>query len=132
MCQKETENSTSLTQRQLETPPYLVAAPSVSEASRQAKVARATLYRWMDDSLFRDEYERLRRQAGQVAKVELRGLMFKAVNVLAESMEDTNPFVRLRAAQATISSALKANDLEELEKRLDRITDALALDRERS
>ena len=51
-----------------------------------ADVARATLYRWMNDPFFRHELERLRTEAATVAKLELKGLMFKAVGVLADSM----------------------------------------------
>ena len=46
----------------------------------------------MHDPAFRDELERLRGEAAKVAKAELSGLMLKVVGVLADSMEDQNPF----------------------------------------
>ena len=98
MRQIETLESTDLTTTQMHALPYLLTTPTVAQAAREANIARATLYRWMDDAAFRDELERLRREAANVAKVELRGLMLKAVGVLADSMEDQNPFVRLQAA----------------------------------
>ena len=94
MRQIETLESTDLTTTQMDALPYLLTTPTVAQAAREANIARATLYRWMDDAAFRDELERLRREAANVAKVELRGLMLKAVGVLADSMEDQNPFVR--------------------------------------
>lgn len=53
--------------------------------------------------------------------------MLKSVIVLAHAMEDTNPGVRLGAARAAMSLGLKAFDLDELRRRLDRLDDALAL-----
>ena len=120
MSQNESENSTNLTPRQVRALPYLVTSPTVAEAAREAEVARATLYRWMNDPVFRDE-------AASVAKLELKGLMYKAVAVFADAMEHPNPFVRLRAAQSTMYIGIKANDVADLEQRLDRIEDAMVL-----
>ena len=134
MRQNETEKPTSLTTKQQRALPYLVTAPSVlvtapsvAQGAEEADIARATLYRWMHDPAFRDELERLRGEAAKVAKVELRGLMLKAVGVLADSMEDQNPFVRLRAARTTMYIGIKAIDVAELDQRLDRIEDSMEL-----
>ena len=127
MRQNETEKPTSLTTKQQQALPYLVTAPSVAQGAEEADIARATLYRWMHDPDFRDELERLRGEAAKVAKVELRGLMLKAVGVLADSMEDQNPFVRLRAARTTMYIGIKAVDIAELDQRLDRIEDSMEL-----
>ena len=53
--------------------------------------------------------------------------MLKAVGVLADSMEDQNPFVRLRAARTTMYIGIKAIDVAELDQRLDRIEDSMEL-----
>ena len=127
MGQNGTEESTTLSDRQLAALPYLVASPSLSQGARLADIGRTTLYRWMEDDRFRENLGRLRAQAADLAHAELRGLMLKGVLVLAEAMEDTDPGIRLRAACATLNIALKAIDLEDLQRRLDRLDDAFTL-----
>lgn len=127
MEQSGSNGSTSLTEKQLQALPYLVGASSRSEAARLAEVGRTTLYRWMEDWQFREELERLRRQALDLAHAEIKGLMLKAVQVLGESMDDANPFVRLRAAQTTLSMGSKMVETTELQRRLDILEDALRL-----
>jgi len=73
----------------------------VSEAAWRANVHRAALHRWLNDLQFREELEITREDAAALARSELRGLMFKAAVVLAESTENLCPFVRLRAVNAS-------------------------------
>ena len=129
MEQNGTPDTTSLTARQEAAMPYLVASPSQSDGARVANIGRTTLHRWMQDDRFREELERLRAEAAGLAHTELNGLMLKGVLALAEALEDENPYIRLRAAQATLSIGLKALDLKELLRRLDRLDDAFALRR---
>ena len=119
--------TTALTDRQLRALPYLVASPTVSEGARLAQVGLRTEYRWMEDNDFRAELERVHGQAAQLAYVELKGLMLKAVHVLGSAMEDPNPNVRLRAAQTALTAGLKATELRDIEKRLDLLDAALPL-----
>ena len=125
--QNGTQKTTLLTTKQLCVLPYLVTAPTIAQAASEANIGRTTLYRWLEEPSFRDELERLRREAASVAKLELRGLMLNAVGVLADAMQDQNPYIRLRAARTTMYIGLKAIDLTELEQRLDRIEDSMEL-----
>ena len=127
MKQNETNGTTSLTERQLGALPYVVSSPTLSEGAKRAEIARATLWRWMQDDEFRKELECLRDEAAELAHTELKGLMLKATLVLGEAMEDCNPLVRLRAAQIALNAHLKANELKEIEKRLTLLDDALPL-----
>ena len=126
-CARGSDETPSLTDRQLAALPYVVASPSLSEAARAVNIGRRTLQRWMNDDEFRVEVENLRSQASDLAHAELRGLMLKSVMVLADAMEDPSPRIRVRAAQATLSMGLKALDLNELQRRLDRLDDAYSL-----
>jgi len=127
LVQNETSGESGLTVNQLQALPYIVAAPSLSEAAKLAEVGRTTLYRWLEDDDFRNELERLRSEATDLAHCELKGLMLKAVQVLGEAMEDPNANVRLRAAHITLSVAFKANELKEIQQRLQLLDDALPL-----
>ena len=127
MEQNGTLKPTCLTDRQLAALPYLVASPSFSEAASRAAVGRATLYRWMEDDEFRARLKRLRSEAADLAHVELQGLMLKCILILADSLDDPDPDTRLRAARATMHIGLKATDLKDLHRRLDRFDDAFTL-----
>jgi len=73
-----TNGIAGLSERQLAALPYIATAPSLSEAARRAEIGRTTLYRWLEEPEFRDELERWRRGAAELASLELRGLMLKA------------------------------------------------------
>ncbi|MCH8205898.1 MAG: hypothetical protein IH956_02715 [Chloroflexi bacterium] len=131
MVRNGTEKSTSLARRQIDAMPYLVASPTLSEGARLAKIARTTLYNWMDDPDFRDRFESLRDSAAELAHAELSGLMFKGVLVLADAMDSPDADLRLRAARTTLYAGLRALDLKDLERRLDKLDDAFSLWQER-
>ena len=130
MRQNETDETiveSGLTERQVAALPYIVAGATLSEGARLASVGRATLYRWMEDDQFRSALERTRSEAAELARTELQGLMLKAVLVLAESLEDSAPNVRLRAANAALALGLKTLDSKELLRRIDYLDDAMTL-----
>jgi len=132
MEQNGTNGANGLTEKQLQVLPYLVTAPSISDASRRAEVGRTTLYRWMDDWKFREELERLRSEALDLAHTEIKGLMLKAIHVVGEAMDDPSPFVRLRAAQTALSAGSRMVETKELQQRLERLEDALSLWKQRN
>ena len=127
MVQNVTNGATKLNERQLAALPYIAAGRTTTEGAELADISRTTLYRWIEDDDFRRELERLRDEAVELAHTELKGLMFKATLVLNLAMDDPNPFVRLKAAQIALSAHLKANELRGIERRLDRMEDALPL-----
>ena len=79
----------------------------------------------MQDDQFRARLQELRAEAAELARTELRGLMLKSVVVLAESLEDPNPNIRLRAAQMALTTGHKIIDVERIERRLDLIDHAM-------
>ena len=130
MEQNETDfsdDTVGLTENQLAALPYVVASPSLSEGAKLASIARATLYRWMNDHEFRTALERLRAEAADLAHTELKGLMLKGTLVLADAMEHPSPHIRVRAASAALTIGLKALDLKELRQRIERLDDAFTL-----
>ena len=116
-----------LSRRQIEALPYLVSSPTLSEAARRANVTRRTLQRWLNNYEFRQEFERLRRAANEIARAEISGLSLKAALVVGEALDDPNSSIRLRAALATLSLSQKSNEIEELQQQIDRIGNSLPL-----
>ncbi len=128
MRQNETRNRANLTKKQLQALPYLVASPTKGDAAKMAEVSRATLYRWMEDPEFREEYERLGEAANAIVRTEMNGLMLKAAAVFSEAMDDSFREYRLRAAQAVIDARGKLNQEphnNRLVELMSRVADAL-------
>ena len=120
-----TDPAAGLTEKQLVALPYVAAATSLSDGARLASIGRTTLHRWMEDDRFRRALQNAREEAADLARTELQGLMFKAVLVLAESLEHPKPEVRLRAASTAMALGLKVVDIKDLHQRLDYLDDTV-------
>ena len=123
----EDHTGKNLSNRQRDALLHVAAADSIAEGARRAGVSRASIYRWMDDDDFRSELERLRAEMADLAQTEMQGTMLKAAAVIDQGLDGAISPVQLRAALGAISAVLKIRHDLNLEKRLDRIDDALAL-----
>ena len=113
--------------RQQEALLALAVTPSVAKAARQAHVGYTTLRRWLQDDDFRQELDRIRQEAAELARVQLQGLMLKSVTALADAMNDPKPSVRLRAAQIALAYGFRTGQLEKFQEQLEAVEDALPL-----
>ena len=130
MSTNGTDSEEKLSIKQRKALPHLVTSDSLAEGARRAHISRTTVYRWMDDDDFRTELKRLRDEAAELAQTEIKGLMLDAAMVIRDALDDENPSVRLRAAAATLNLSLKTIHGLNVEKRLNRIDDAMALEKE--
>ena len=121
-----------LSNRQRDALLHVAAADSIAEGARRASVSRATIYRWIEDDDFRAELKRLRTEMADLAQTEMQGTMLKAAAVIDQGLDGEISSVKLRTALGAISAVLKIRHDLNLEKRLDRIDDALALLRRES
>ena len=126
-----TDSEERLSIRQRKAIPHLVTSDSLAEGARRANISRTTVYRWMDDDDFRRELKRLRDEAAELAQTEIKGMMLDAAMVIRDALDDENPSVRLRAAAATLNLSLKTIHGMDVEKRLNRLTDAVELSKDR-
>ena len=84
----------------------LCAGASASAAARDAKVDRATLWRWMrDDAAFIAELNRCRQELNDATAAGLRLLGARAVRVLEGLLSHRSAHVRLRACEAVLRAA---------------------------
>ena len=121
------DSDSQLTPRQALALPYIVAAPSAAEGARAAHINKVTLHRWMNDPTFRAEFELQRKAVADLAYSEFRGLALKSVLIFAELLDDPNPNVRLQAARATVHTALKVEESQDLRKRLEVLSESIGL-----
>lgn len=108
-----------LTPRQMLTIPYIVSAPSMRQAARDARIGRATLTRWMHDSAFRAEVEQARRRVADLAFAEINGLALKGAIALADLLDDPDPRVRNAAIRTALQNSLKLKEMAEVRDRMD-------------
>lgn len=122
----------SLTAKQQKVMPYLLSAPNVTQAAVTAGVSRTTIYRWLDDPIFRYELERWRGEAVREAKLALKGMLVQAVQALEPLLRSDDPRVRLGAARLALSFGFRVLEDQDINERLDLLENAVHLWKERN
>ena len=121
MSQDVINSEKELSERQVLAIPHLVSAKSASETAELVGVTRRTVYRWMDDPTFREEYDRQRDAVAGYARSGMRTLMLKALSVQAERFDSDDPKERARAAKAIMDYDAKTAPKHESQKLLNRL-----------
>ena len=98
----------------------LLTCRSVEEAARTADVPIRSLYRWLKEPDFDEEYRRAKRAAFGQAIARLQQGSSAAAAVMLKLMVDSNvpASTRLRAADCVFSHAKNAIEIEEIEARV--------------
>ena len=101
----------------------MLSAPSLREAAKKAGIAEATLYRWLKDDSFKNDYKAAKRELLNHAISRLQQSSGKAVNVLVNIAEDKNcpASARVSAAKTILETSLKAAEIEVLEERIEKL-----------
>ena len=121
MSQDVTNSEKELSEKQVLAIPHLVSAKSFGETAELVGVNRTTIYRWMDDPTFREEYDRQRDAVASFARASMRSLMLKALSVQAERLDSDDPRERARAAKAIMDYDAKTAPKHESQKLLNRL-----------
>ena len=101
--------------------PHLVSSKTASETAELVGVNRKTIYRWMDDPAFRDEYDRQRDAVAKYARYSMRALLLKALSIQAERLDSDDPKERARAAKEIIDYDTKTATSHENQKLVNRL-----------
>jgi len=116
--------SQGLSRRQLRAIPHLVAAKSVTEGCKRARVGRNTFYDWLKDEAFREELERQREAFdNEQEAVITRGLLRlseKAMEKLEEALDHELVFAKLQAIRMVVQSVRDRKE-DHIERRLDEL-----------
>jgi transposase-like protein len=98
----------------------LLTQRTVEEAARSLNIATKTLLRWMKEPEFDATYRAARRQAyGQSISRLQQGSSAAATTLLKVMVDPATPSsTRVRAAEAVLSHAAKAIEIEDIDARL--------------
>ena len=109
-----------LTRRQDAAILALLTHPSIPEAAKAAQVSPKTLWRWMQREDFQAAYQRARREVVRRGLANLQEAVTEAVQTLRDVMADPKApaSARVSAARTVLESALRAVEIEDLQKRL--------------
>ena len=104
----------------------LVSQRSIEEAARACNTPARTLYRWLKEPEFEAAYRDARRQAYGQSISRLQQGSTAAATTLLKVMLDTNapPSTRVRAAEAVLSHAAKAIEIEDIDARVRQLEEA--------
>lgn len=97
----------------------LLSTSTISEAAKQAGFSEATIYRYLRDETFKNEYRKARRDVVENTVGQLQGATARAVDTLTKNLTCGNPSAEIRAAQIILEISYKGVELIDLESRLE-------------
>ena len=105
-------------------------APTTVEGARRSGVAVSTLRRWLEEPAFRQELERQREEAYNLAIKQVQALVPECLAVLAKIAVDCeDPILRMRAARYLLSYGVKYREISELYNRISYLQQAYEVDK---
>jgi len=107
----------------------LLTEPTIPEAAKKAGVHERTLYRWLQDEEFKNEYNKAKRQLVDQALNYMQAITGTAIRKLNEIIEadDTPPNVKVSAIKTLLDNVVKIREVEELEKEIEEIRQQLGM-----
>ena len=115
--QDETEpQPVRLSSKQMLALPIMAAVPNLTQAAKAAGISESTLRRWRRDEHFRAELDRLTAEIAETTRQGLKDVTLQGFRVINELMEDSDPMVRLQAAQAAVLLGIRVYKAEEFRR----------------
>jgi hypothetical protein len=105
----------------------LLGTRSVRAAARKCKLSEPTLFRFLQEPIFKAQYRAARRELVETATAKLQAECTSCVTVLAQIARDKKaPHAsRVAAARIIIEQSIKAVELMDLAERLERLEEVL-------
>ena len=120
-----------LTRRQRRIIPLLL-SKSVTEACKEARVGRKTLYDWLKQEHFKQELEGARDELFASAMDRLKASTEKALEKLIELMDSgEKDDSQIRCAQTLLEYAWRLKQSQDLERRIELLEEAVGHERYR-
>jgi transposase len=101
----------------------LLTTDSVSQAASVAGVGERTLYRWLRDSTFLEQYRKARKTALDQAISKLQERSNRAAKALIDIVENEEmpPSTRVMAAKEVLQAAVKGIERDTFEAKLEQL-----------
>ena len=117
------ENSSSESEKELSPKQYtlieaLLAGHTIAVAAKVADVGERTVYTWMKETLFRQEYETAKQAVFDEKLEALRDNITLAIDTLKRNMTEAAPYVQVQAASKILDMAIELHKVSGLEARL--------------
>lgn len=119
-------HGTKLTQKKEKAIAALLLHRSVEEAARSVGIGERTLWRWLQEPGFNNEYLKARREAVRQANARIQQNCGAAAGVLLRLMADpsTPASVRVRAAQCILERGSQSLEEDDLDVRIAQLENA--------
>src|SRR5579871_4857965 len=112
------KENTTLSPRQLQVLPHLLASPSYEEAARRSGISAKQIHSWLKQPRFLEELKKLRHSTFCNALLLLKLSTQKAAETLLLLLDSEDPRIRLIASEKIFSNAFKGFELYEIEERI--------------
>lgn len=105
----------------------LIQQPTIKEAAEVSGISQPTLFRYLQDAEFRQEYHKAKRSLLEAALGDLQKASSEAVATLREVMADKEAGAssRVQAARAILAFAIQTGELEDILRRLEVVEERL-------
>ena len=109
----------------------LLQAETIREAAKEAGLAEATLHRYLKDDVFKAAYREAKREVVEHAICQLQRSAGKAVKALSAIIDEQEApaSARVSAAKTILEMAMKAVEIQDLEKRITELEKRVAENR---
>jgi transposase len=97
----------------------LIETSSVREAAKVSGISEATIYNYLRDSEFKNEFRSARRQTVESAISKMQNAASEAVDRLKELQYCENPAVAARCAQIIFENSVKGLETTDILERLE-------------
>lgn len=101
----------------------LLTTDTVEQAASVAGIAESTLYRWLREPVFLEQYRKARKAAVDQAISTLQERANKAAKALIDIAEDQEmpPSTRVAAAREILQTSIKGIERDDFERRLEEL-----------
>lgn len=118
-----------LTQSQLKTIECIIKSNSIEQASKRAKVSRATIYVWLKQDRFRESLQKERDAVFNEALDLLKQATRRAVEELVSLLQSKDEKTRRLVAREIIAQAMRISEIRDLEERISKIEHIVEYDK---
>lgn len=101
----------------------LLTTDTIEQAANVAGIAESTLYRWLQNPTFLEQYRKARKAAVDQAISTLQERANKAAKALIDIAEDQEmpPSTRVAAAREILQTSIKGVERDDFERRLEEL-----------